>query len=181
VYIAKSRDLGRGDHFLDEVSFAILSATFGGLAASLLTLIAMRWSTLKTIKSAEESLRVQLLYEEKRRALKELRHLVDQKYKTYPDFKQSVLSFLQTFESDFVPIELKNEIRSQIGELDKFLEDTGLAPGEPTEKEIDLWAEQYQEEIASLPVELQAEHEFEERLGSIKSSVRNLITKYVKL
>jgi hypothetical protein len=165
---------------LDEVWLAILSATFGGLAASLLTLAMTRWSTLKTIKSAQEGLRTQLLYDEKKKALRQLRELVDQKYKTYPEFKTAIFSFLDSFEADFLPPELKVSIRLKINELDKFLIDSGLAPPPPPEEDYYSWREAYEEDLKSLPYYEKAELEFDERFGTIKTEVKDLISEHTR-
>lgn len=165
---------------MDEVSLAIVSATFGGLAGSLLTLIVMRWSTLKIIGAAEKSLRTQLLYEEKKKALKELRRLIDNKYKTYDSFRTAIVSYLHSFESDFLPKDLRHSVQSKIYELDQFLEDSGLAPPSPSQEEIKSWEEDYELRIASLDWVGRAEHDFEQRFGTIKQTVRNLIAEYIK-
>lgn len=165
---------------MDDVILTILSALFGGLVATALTLIAMRWSTLRTIESANETLRTQLLYEERKRALKELNRLIEQRYKNYDAFKQAILEFLKSLEADFLPTELGAAINSKISELDKFLEDKGLVAPTPSDEEIDSWMKDYEEHLESLPFPQREEVEFEDRLKEIKRSIGQLISKHIK-
>lgn len=90
---------------MNEIVKIILVAVFGGFAGSLVTLIVVRWSTLKTLEAAEERLRSQLLYKEKKKTLMELYHLVE---KTYPEFNEKIGSFLIGPKSVFLPEKLKN-------------------------------------------------------------------------
>jgi len=62
---------------MDEVVLKVSNTLFGGVVATALTLIPMRWSTPRTIESAKVTLRTQLLYEERKGALKELNRLVE--------------------------------------------------------------------------------------------------------
>ena len=165
---------------MNDVLVTILSALFGGLVATALTLWAMRWSTLRSIKSAREILRTQLLYEEKKKALKRLHGLVEQRYDTYPAFKLAILAFLRTLEADFLPAELGAAIASNINELDKFLEDRGLVAPEPSSEEIDSWMKDYDEYREALPFPEREELEFEDRLKEIKNSIRKLISEHIK-
>jgi hypothetical protein len=143
-------------------------------------LIAMRWSTLRSIESAKEILRTQLLYEEKKKALRSLHGLVEQRYDTYRAFKLAILEFLRTLEADFLPAELGAAIYSKINELDKFLEDKGLVAPEPSNEEIDSWIKGYEEYRQALPFPEREELEFEDRLKEIKSSTRELISEHIK-
>ncbi len=165
---------------MDEIVKIILAAIVGGLAGSILTLIAIRWSTLKSIKAAEKGLRTQLIYEDKKKALTELFRLANQEYKTYPEFKAKVSSFLEGLESEFLPAELKSAIRTKFYELDKFMEDSGLAPPPPSDEELKSWLEGYEESFKELPYWEKVEAQFEERLRAIKSSIKRLISQHIK-
>lgn len=165
---------------MDEIAHIILAAVVGGLAGSIVTLIAVRWSTLKSIKAAEKGLRTQLIYEDKKKALAELFRLVDQEYDTYPKFKAKVYSFLGGLESEFLPAELKSAIRTKFYELDKFMGDSGLAQPPPSDEELKSWLEDYEESFKELSYWGQVEHEFEERLSKIKSSIKRLISQHIK-
>jgi hypothetical protein len=165
---------------MDDISLVILSAIFGGLMGSILSLLTVRWSTLKTVKSAEEGLRTQLLFEEKKKSLKELRRLVDQKYDSYPSFKQTILAFLDTLEADFLPMDLRDAIRTEIYQLDKFMEDSGLVPSSEPDDEINLWFEAAEEAYQELSSWEKAEVDFKERLGAMKGSIRKLISDHIK-
>jgi hypothetical protein len=165
---------------VDEVVLTILSALFGGIVATVLTLIATRWSTLRSISSAKEMLRIQLLYEEKKKALRELHRLVEKKYATYSAFKLAILEFLGTLEADFLPEELRHAISSKINELDKFLQNSGLVAPEPSNEEIDSWIKDYEDYRESLPFPQKEELEFEDRLRAIKGSIRRLISEQIK-
>jgi hypothetical protein len=165
---------------MDDIVLTILSALLGGLLATALTLIAMRWSTLRSIESAKEMLRTQLLYDEKKKALKELNRLVEQRYETYPAFKEAILAFLKTLEADFLPVELRPAIEFKIDELDKFLENKGLVAPEPSNEEIESWMKGYDEYREGLPFPDREELEFEDRLREIRSSIRQLITEHIK-
>jgi hypothetical protein len=140
----------------------------------------MRWSTLRSIDSAREILRTELLYEEKKKALKELHKLVDQRYPTYPAFKEAILAFLGTLQADFLPVELKGAIESRINDLDRFLVDNRLAAPEPSDEEIDRWINGYQEYLDQLAPDERAEIEFEGRLREIKSTIMHLITEHIR-
>jgi hypothetical protein len=164
---------------MDDIT-AIVIALFGGLAGVVLTLMVTRWSTLAIINSAKGTLRTQLLYEEKKKALKELHRIVEQRYETYAAFKDAMLAFLKTLEADFLPVELRDAISHKINELDKFLEDSGLVALGPSNEEIDSWMKDYDEYLKTLPFPEQAESEFEDRLKAIKGSIRHLISEQIK-
>jgi len=165
---------------MDDIVLTVLSALLGGLLATVLTLIVMRWSTLRSIESAKEILRMQLLYEEKKKALKRLHGVVEQRYNTYPAFKLAILAFLRSLEADFLPAELGAAINSKLNELDKLLEDRGLVAPEPSNKEIDSWMKDYEEYREALPSPEREILEFEDRLKEIKSSIRQLISEHIK-
>ena len=165
---------------MDDVTQSVLIAVIGGLVGSVLTLIAMRWSTLRSIDSAKEILRTQLLYEEKKKALKKLHTLVDQRYETYDAFKLAILGFLGTLEGGFLPEELRGAIGSKISELDRFLVEHHLAPPEPSDEDIDRWIGGYEEYLNELPPNERAGIEFENNLRAIKGSIRHLIGKYIE-
>ena len=165
---------------IDEIVQITLVAIFGGFAGGFVTLLAIRWSTLKSLEKAKERLQTQLLYEEKKKALRELYRLVDQKYKTYSEFYVRVSSFLDRLESEFLPVELKSAIQTEFYELDKFMEDSGLAPPSPTDEEADYWVNVYKESLEGLTDWEKAEDEFEERLRTIKRSIKHLIGQHIK-
>lgn len=165
---------------MDGIVETILIGMFGGFAGSLLTLIAVRWSTLKSIKAAEERLRTELLYEERKRALRKLYHLAEQEYKTYKEFKASVSAFLRDLESEFLPAELKNAIQTEFQELDKFLVGSGLVPPPESDEEAKNWTEEYGNYLKALPEWERAELEFRERFGGLKRSIKHLISQYIK-
>ena len=165
---------------MDEIAQTISVAVFGGFAGSLMTLIAVRWSTLKSLKAAEERLRTELLYEEKKKALRELYRLIDQEYKTYAEFKAKVTSFLTGLESEFLPVELKNAIRTKFYELDKFLEDSGLVPPPPSDEEINSWIKDYEDSLKYYSNWERAELEFRDRFGALKGSIKRLVSQHIK-
>jgi len=163
-----------------EFAQTILVAVFGGFLGSLMTLIGVRWSTHKNVKAAEERLRTELLYEERKKALRELYRLVEQRYKTYKEFKATVSAFLKGFESEFLAVELKNAIQNKFLELDRFLEQRGLALPTASDEEINSWVKEYDEYFRELPEWERAQLEFKDRLSEAKSSIKGLIRQDIK-
>jgi len=165
---------------MDEITQIFLSAMFGGIVGSIATIMAARWNTLVNLKSAQERLQLQLLHEDKKKALKELSLLVNKSYLYYDEFEKAVLSFFESFEADFLPVELKRAIKTEFDNLHKFLQDSNLEPPPASENEINLWLKGYEEYFKNLPSEEQAKEEYKQKLGNIKNFIKSLIQQYIK-
>lgn len=159
---------------IDEIVKIILVAAFGGFAGGLVTLIAIRWSTLKNLKTARERLQTQLLYEDKKKALRELYRLVE---RPYPEFEAKISYFLEGPESEFLPEKLKSTILTEISDLDEFIQERGLAPPEPSGEEL---LAEYEEHLKTLTDWERAKHELEERIRKLKSAIKSLIRQHIK-
>jgi len=154
----------------------LIAVVIGAILGGFLTLIA----TWVNNRAAEKRLRIQLYHEDRKKVLTQLYQLSEMKYKTYPEFKKALLSFLAGLQSEFLPEGLKKAIQSKIYEVDKFQEESGLVPPEPTDEEIDKWLEEYEEYFEGLSEWERAEEEFKRRFEGLKSSIKESIREKIK-
>lgn len=162
---------------MDEIGTAIVAAVIGGLAGGSASFIALRWSTNKSLEEAEKRLRIQLLYEDKKRTLKTIHSFLNN---PYPSFVKGVESFLETPESEFLPEEFKREFRKEISDMEEYEIEAGLAPPPSSEDEFRKIDAELEEYYRSLPYWEKVRYEHERRINSLKDRIKRLIHKHMK-
>ena len=128
---------------------------------------------------SERIAKLQLFHEDKKKALVELDGLLKKGYKTFPDFRQSIESFLDGSSGIFIPDKLRKELKKEMRDIDDFLFDKiqeiygQYEPDYPPDEEEDYeaWAQDYPEEALDAEVR--------QRLGGLKGSMRDKIKKYI--
>lgn len=124
---------------------------------------------------SERVAKMQLFHEDKKKALMELDEVLKKSYKTFPDFKKGVESFLDGSSGIFLPEKLCKELKKELQSIDAFmwekLEDIYGPPPEEEPDDYEAWAEAYPED--ALDAEIRS------RLMGLKGSMRDKIKKYI--
>lgn len=151
-----------------------------GVVIAIVTQIVAHYFSEKSLKAQQENslkiVRMQLYHEDRKDALVKLDDLLKSGYKTFPDFRNTVLAFLDGSKGLFLPQRLREELKKEIDDIDAFL----------TEKQIELYGEpdvgegdEYEAWFAGLSPEEQADVEVTDRLSRLKGVMRDKIKKHV--
>jgi len=155
-----------------------LLGLFSGIVLTIIGQVIGYYFTRKSLKAQQEHseriFKMQLYQEDKKKALIELDELLKKRYKTFPDFKKSLESFLDGSSSMFLPDKLREELRKEMQNIDAFLyakmeELYGTEPEYPD----------YEDWIQDISPEEEVDMEVRQRLSGLKDSMRREIRKYV--
>ena len=157
----------------------LLLGWFLGIASIVIAELIRDYFSKKSLKAQQEYgeriLRRQLYHEDRKKALIELDELLRKRYKTFPEFKKSIESFLDGSSGIFVPDKLRKELKKKIWDIELFLYEQELELyGPPPEIPDD-----YEDWIEDLSPEELVDMELENRLSKLKGSMRESIKKYV--
>jgi len=124
---------------------------------------------------------MQLYHEDRKKAVIELHELLKVSYKTFGDFKKAAMTFLDGKQALFLPTRLRSELKGEVLKLDSFLTKRLFEIGyyqEPPEEyfedaqaEAAAWAEAFPKQALDA--------EIRERLSGFKSSMSDIIKKYL--
>lgn len=147
-----------------------ISSLVGVLIGSIIT-ITVTWFTTR---AEEKRLKTQLLFDKKAEALSKLHELSNQQYKTYDDFKKTILSFADSFQGTFLPTDLVAQLRARFNEMDVWIYEN--VPGIPqySDEEIQRMTDEYDEYLAGLDNYEKIEMEFKDRIISLKRTLKDL-------
>lgn len=121
-------------------------------------------------REAEKRLRIEVYYQDRRRAAEKLHTLVNKRYKSYDEFKERLLDFLGGFEAQFLPDEFREKLGSHISKMDGVIQ-RYFPKEEPSEEETNYWAEYYAKMWEELPPEEKAEVRIDQNFDSMKKSI----------
>lgn len=123
---------------------------------------------------SERMLKMQFYKDDKKKAMIDLHQLLKKRYKTYPDLKSSIISFLDGDSGLFLPDKLKSDLRKELAEVDSLVaEQEIMIFGPPPEYPND-----YDEWARDLSPEQQLDDEITSRLSGLKSKMGEEIRKY---
>ena len=159
-----------------ELALGLIS----GLVIAIITQIIGHYFSKKSLEAQQEhSLRIakmQLYHEDKKNALIKLDELLKKYYKSFPQFRNAITTFLDGSLGLFLPHKLREELRKEVRDIDSFL----------LEKEIDLYGEpsgygedEHEAWFESLSPEERVDVEVRDRLSKLKGSMRDKIKKYI--
>lgn len=155
-----------------------LLGLFSGIVLTIIGQVIGYYFTRRSLKAEQEHseriLKMQLYQEDKKKALIELNELLKKRYKTFPEFKKSVESFLDGSSGIFLPDKLRDELRKEILDIDGFLyrKMEELYGPEPEPPDYEDW-------IQDLSPEEEVDMEIEQRLRGLKDSMKRRIMKYI--
>jgi hypothetical protein len=120
--------------------------------------------------------RMQLYHEDRKEALVKLDELLKKTYKTYSEFRDAVNAFLDGSSAIFLNDKLRKDLKKELYDIDAFLTEKELEffgpPPEQDEQDYGDWFE-------SLSPDQQIDVEVENRLTSLKGTMRDRIKKHV--
>jgi hypothetical protein len=157
-----------------------LLGLLSGIVLTIIGQVIGYYFTRKSLKTQQEHseriFKMQLYQEDKKKALIELDELLKKRYKTFPEFKKSLESFLDGSSGIFLPDKLRVELRKEVLNIDAFLhakmEELYGSEPEPEYPDYEDW-------IEALSPEEEVDMEVEQRLSGLKDSMRQKIRKYV--
>jgi len=152
-----------------------------GLLVSIIVAYLQFWFSKKTLlmelDQNERNLKLQLIHDDRNKALAELYSIMDRKYKSFFEFQSAVESFLNGVSGAFIPSEIARDIRGEFlkigAELDK------IGPPEPSPEEEEHWEEQFEEYYRRLPVEERIEEDVRNMTRAFKSQIKEKIRKKI--
>ncbi|MEA3515097.1 MAG: hypothetical protein U9R34_06460, partial [Nanoarchaeota archaeon] len=111
-------------------------------------------NTLAQLKQSEENTLAQITYEGKKKALWNLKKIID-KCPTYPKLKQKLEEFPKTSDAILLPPDVLKEMWKEKSKLDKYYEENSPypEPPEPSDEQIAKIQEEDYENYKKMPVE----------------------------
>jgi hypothetical protein len=150
---------------------------FSGLLVSVIVSYVQFWFSKKTlsmeIEQNEKNLKLQLLHDDRNKALAELFKIIDREYKSYFDFQSAVESFLGSLSGAFIPSEIAKDIRGEFLKIGGKLDSIG--PPKPSEAEEEHWEKQFEKYYQSLPYEDRVGMEVKNMTQAFKSKIKERI------
>lgn len=138
----------------------------------------------RALKQSEENVRKQLVYNNQIMAFKSLHKIIGGR-ENYKTLKIKLESFLNSFESTFLPQKTISVIHEELRKMDSYLyENDPTRMPDPDDEELeemayaDFLAEKAQRDLIT-PEEL-FEEELKSKMYGLKTSLKNHITKKVK-
>ena len=158
-----------------------LAGFFSGVLVTIIASYLHFYFSKKTLRlqleQTEKNLKIQLLHEDRKKALRELFQILNTKHKTYSDFKKAIDPFLEGLSGAFLPQELLKELRKEIYDIDVFLL-VELGQG-PSAEEEDQWMEEFYQQLEKMSPEERAQFELEQRFSGLKSKMKALTRKHI--
>jgi len=150
---------------------------FSGLLVSIVVSYVQFWLSKKTLtlemEQNEKNLKLQLLHDDRNKALAELFKIIDTEYKSYFDFEKAVETFLGSLSGAFIPSEIAKDIRGEFLKIGGKLDSIGPPP--MSEAEEEHWEKQFEEYYESLPAEDRVEMEVKNMTQAFKSKIKERI------
>ena len=125
------------------------------------------------IEQNEKNLKLQLIHDDRNKALAELFKIIDREYKSYFDFESAVECFLDSLSGAFIPSEIAKDIRGEFLKIDGKLESIG--PPEMSEAEEEHWEKQFEEYYKKLPYENKVEMDVKNMTQAFKLRIKERI------
>lgn len=137
---------------------------------------------IKALKQSEKNLKIQLFYEDRKKAIFELNKIL--KNSEYFSTKYQLINFLELPESQYLPPNIRKNILSKIKEIDELIKEKGydkvLEQAQPTmsgEEELELMEK---EMIRQQDPEEWVEDRLEKKFTSFKTDIKNESQKKLK-
>ncbi len=150
-----------------------------GIAIAIVTQVVAHYFSKKSLEAQRENslkiTRMQLYHEDRKEALVKLDELLKKTYGTFPQFRDAISSFLDGSIGLFLPAGLRNELRKEVDDIDRFL----------LRKEIEIQGEpeydqdEYEAWFADLSPEEQLDVEVRDRLSRLKENMRSKMEKHL--
>lgn len=147
-----------------------------GMVTGITSLIVSIYFNRTAIKQTDRNLKTQLIYEDKKRALLSLQKIVDET-RILKDLREKIGSFLNSFEGNFIPREVIDEVYVSLRKLEKFEDEKSPYP-----TQNQLYGEVYDDydPTEGLNEFEKFDYYFENEFDSFKSSVKHSINKVLK-
>jgi|GEM_PF-6529501 len=155
--------------FTPEVIIGIIGTIIG------ISSLIMSWFfTRKALEQADRNLKTQLLYEDKKQALKKLQEIITGS--KYFELHEKIDLFLLSFEGNYVPYDVGKEIHNMLIELEKFENNNAYYTtiGEIRE---DTLAQDYEPPKEGMTYQEEFDRDFEWEIKSFKRIAKERLNK----
>lgn len=145
-----------------------------GTVTGVISLIISCYFNNKLMKQTDRNLKTQLLYQDTKQALVKLRKIIDES-EDYYKLKQNVQDFLNSFEGNYIPNEVIQNLNNELGKLKTFYgEKNPYPPDQMSEEEYNYECEKAKRITMVDQVE-NFEYDLGKEVDSFKHSMKNLI------
>lgn len=136
----------------------------------------------KTLQQSEKNLKIQLFYEDKKKAIFELNKIL--RFSDNLSTKSSLIHFLESPESQYLPLDTKSSVLTYIKEIEGFMKEGGYdktleenQPFIPEEEKLRMMEE---EMIRLQDPEEWVNDQLQEKITSIKAKIKEESEKKLK-
>lgn len=152
-----------------------------GLLVSVIVSYLQFWFSKKTLgielAQNEKNLKLQLLHDDRNKALSELFKIIDKQYKSYFDFEKAIETFLASLSGAFIPSETAKFVRGEFLKIGGKL--ASIGPPELSEAEEEHWEKEFEEYYKRLPEEERVELEVKNMTQAFKANLKERIRKHI--